>query len=390
MLKGFDIIVVSDDWGRHPFSCQHIVKYLMASNRILWVNTVGYRKLNFNLYDIKRSFEKICKWFLPNIKRGLREKDNTSDPNLRVINPICLPFGQFAAVRALNAASISWSVRRAKNEWNLFDPILITTLPTVADLIGRLGERLAVYYCVDDFTSWPGVDGKLMRKLEEKLLPMANLVIATSTKLRKTRTNGRRPTTLLTHGVDINHFRSVGKVPTAPEVQDLQRPVVGYYGLVDQRCDLPLLANLAKEMADVTFLIIGPWRVDPTPVAAMPNVRIVGKVAYAQLPSYLAPVSVFILPYVMDELAESINPLKLKEYLATGLPVVASPLPEVIKMRHFLSIACGLEEFRNALRRALASGGAYSKELKNYVMKQSWARKAEEFSNMVEQVMKDS
>lgn len=387
MLKNHDIIVLSDDWGRHPFSCQHILKRFLKYNRVLWINTVGYRQVNLNIYDIKRSFEKIHNWLCPVNSTNI---DNEIHNNLRVINPVCLPFGHFSAVRAFNVASISRAVLKEAKDWNFFNPLLITTLPTSSDLIGRLGEKFTVYYCVDDFTLWPGADGELMRKLENKLLACVDLVVATSEKLSRTRKNGRRQTKLLTHGVDVDHFKSVGMVEPAPEVRDLQVPVVGYYGLVDERCDLSLLTKLARTMEDVTFLIIGAWRVDPGPLPQMSNVRIIRKVAYDDLPSYLAPVSVLILPYRVNELAQSINPLKLKEYLATGLPVVASPLPEIVKLNRFLSVASGTEQFGSALCRALKLGRTHSDELESFLFGQGWDRKAEEFSDMIAEILSNA
>jgi len=381
MLRSQDLILISDDWGRHAFSCQHLVEQLLPFNRVLWVNTIGYRQLKFTVYDTARAFEKIVNW------AHLRPSDKTHPsvtPNLRILNPVCLPFGTHTAIREFNAHSVSRSVRKAVRGWNFQRPILITTLPIAADFIERLSGNRAVYYCVDDYTLWPGQNGLLMRELEERLLGQVDLVVATSEKLRRTRSNGRRQTALLTHGVDLPLFQSVGVVPSSPEIQALTRPIVGYYGLVDERCDLPLIATLARSLRDVTFLIIGSWKVPRKPLAGLSNVKLVGKVPYAELPAYLASVDLLMLPYYINELAESINPLKVKEYLATGLPVVSTPLPEVTKLGVFVCVASNPGEFVRAVRAGLGRGRHYSTELATFLQKETWNAKAEEFSEMIQ------
>jgi glycosyltransferase involved in cell wall biosynthesis len=384
MLKNFDLIVISDDWGRHSFSCQHIVERLIPFNRVLWVNTIGYRPLKFTLYDAKRSWEKIYNWIRP---RQYNETESIISDNLRILDPVCLPFGAHTSIRDFNAISISRSVRKASQTWNYQRPLLISTLPTSADFIMRLDGYRTVYYCVDDFTVWPGEDGVLMRELEESLLHRVDLVVATSEKLQRTRSNGLRPTRLLTHGVNLDHFRSVGSVHSANDVKNLSRPVVGYYGLIDERCDLALIAEIARSLVHINFLVIGPWKVSQRPLAGLSNVKIVGKVPYAQLPAYLAPVDLLMLPYHINELAEAINPLKLKEYLATGLPVVSTPLPEVVKLQPFVHVASNADEFSLAVLNNIGCGKRYSAELEHFLQGETWEAKAEVFSDMVNEIL---
>jgi len=385
MLHNKDIVVLSDDWGRHPFSCQHLIKQLLPWNRVLWVNTIGYRRLKFSRYDVGRAFGKIFSWLHHN--QGRTDKEEFSE-NLRVVAPICLPFGSFRSVRALNALSIISAVKRASRAWGMRNPLFLTTLPTAADLPGRIGEGASTYYCVDDFTLWPGVDGDLMQRLEQRLLPKVDLIIATAAQLQKTRINSIRPTELLTHGVDLEHFQRVGKCEAAPPVRDLSGQVVAYYGLIDERCDMDLLMDLALSMPNVTFLIVGPWRIPSGKLAELPNVRLIGRVSYDDLPAYLTPASALILPYLVNDLAASINPLKLKEYLATGLPVVSTPLPEVLKLKKYVRVASGAGQMREVLQTVLTEEvHSVSPALQDFLRDQTWQAKAEEFSSMVESIM---
>ncbi len=388
MITDQNIVVLSDDWGRHPFSCQHLVRQLLPYNRVLWINTIGYRKLALTAYDLKRSFEKISNWFKPRIKNTGQQR---IPENLRVLNAICLPYGEYAAVRKFNGIMISRLVHKEYEKWNFSDPLLLTTLPTAENFVGKLSEKLSIYYCVDDFTLWPGSEAALIKNLEDLLLPKVDLIIATSEKLSQTRQANGKKTLLLTHGVDLDHFSSIHQAHSAPEVVSLSRPIVAYFGLIDERCDLSLIAYLAANMPKVTFLLIGAWRVDPSPISKFSNIHITGKVDYEELPSYLAKVSALILPYLVNELTESVNPLKLKEYLATSLPVIATSLPEVIKLNQFVRIAADHEQFQTQLHEALTTKNIYdNKKLQNFLVDESWVTKAKNFSEYVTKTMSDT
>lgn len=377
MLEGQDLIVFSDDWGGHPFSCQHIVQRLLPANRVLWVNSVGYRSIKLNLYDARRAVRKVASWFRP------PAPGPAAPAGLHVISPVFLPFGRQAWCRAANARSAVRAVRDAAARLGFRQPVVLTTLPTTGDFVGRLGARLVVYYCVDDVTLWPGVHGRLAEDLERRLLDRSDLVVATSARLQETRRNGRTPTRLLTHGVDIEHFRALrdrDEWPAGP-------PVIGYYGLVDERSDRDLLLELARRLPDARLRILGTWRVPPGPLAAQPNVEIPGAVPYAELPARLTDVRVLVLPYHNDELARSINPLKLKEYLATGIPVVATPLPEVLRLVPHVRVASGADDFVAAVREALAAPPGVSPALAALLAGETWEQKARTFGGMIEEAL---
>jgi len=373
-LSGKDIIVFSDDWGRHPFSCQHIIERLLPYNRVLWVNTIGYRTIKINFYDINRIIEKIKNWVK---KEDGDEKIN----NLTVINPICLPFGKYALVRLFNRFSIVGVIKKYADKLKFKNSILITTLPTTENVIGRLNESFSCYYCVDDFTLWPGSERDLICRLEKKLLDKVDLVIASSDKLKRTRNNHKRETKLLTHGVDIEHF-TLNDKKLNPRVGHLRKPIVAYYGLIDERCNLKLLIEVVQRMSHITFLLIGEWRIDNRAFLKLKNVFITGNIPYKDLPSYIVSSSVLILPYHLNELSESINPLKLKEYIATGLPVIATPLIEVIKLKEFITIADTVKSFCDQIEGSLNQNRISNNEkFMSFIMNQSWEIKAKQFAD---------
>jgi hypothetical protein len=136
MVRNFDFIVFSDEWGRHPFSCMHIMKYFLPCNRILWVNTVGMRRPKFTLYDLRRSIEKISSWV------GRSTSRETLPNNLRVISPVMVPYNNIRIIRAFNRRSVIKNVKREMDRLQIRNPILLTTLPTAVDYLGAFDEAV--------------------------------------------------------------------------------------------------------------------------------------------------------------------------------------------------------------------------------------------------------
>ncbi|WP_353117840.1 glycosyltransferase [Nitratidesulfovibrio sp.] len=352
MMHGKDFIVFSDDWGRHPFSCQHILRHFMPGNRVLWVNTIGMRLPRLSLYDARRAVEKLYAWMgpSPGETRPLPE-------GLRVIAPVMLPFAPLAPVREFNRRSVVGDVRRAAAAWGLRDPILLATLPNAADYVGRCGESLVVYYCVDEFAVWPGMNlPEMVRSLEADLLRSADLVVGVSDALVARKGNGRSPTHLLTHGVDFAHFRTAyDSQPVPPFLADLTGPVIGFYGLIDTHLDVELLAGLLDARPDWTVVLIGVKRIPLDALERRPNFRWLPAVPYADLPRHAARFDAAIIPYRVNEHTCTANPLKLREYMATGKPVVTTPMTEVLRFRDVIHVASTVGGFVEAIAAELAA-----------------------------------
>src|ERR1039457_1488025 len=173
MIRGRDFIVFSDDWGRYPFSCQHIMKRFLPDNRLLWVNTIGMRKPRINLSDIKRSIGKIRSWLTP-------RENKRSETNLTIISPIMIPYATIPLVRGWNRLSVIRAVRSEMRRLSFNHPIVLTTLPNASDYLNAFDEILDVYYCVDEFSEWPGVEKELVSEMEATLLEKTDFVVAVS------------------------------------------------------------------------------------------------------------------------------------------------------------------------------------------------------------------
>ena len=374
MSLGF--IVFADDWGAHPSSAQHLFRRIARAHRTLWVNTLGLRPPRLDRADAARVVRKLRAWG----SRGAPAPTAVATDaalDLHVVAPPMLPWMRPAALRALNRHSMRGRVEREAARLGIRDPIVLTTVPNGVDGAGLAGSRALVYYCVDDFTHWPGVDALAAASLERELLGCCDLVLATSQHLADTRRAARGPTELLPHGVDVDQLGRASDPATIPlEGVRRGRPVLGYLGLLDARLDVELVTAVARARPDWDVVFVGPTDAAPDPRLALPNVRIFPAVAYARVPEALAAFDVAILPYVRSELTRSINPLKLREYLASGRPVVATSLPEVTRYAPEVRVADTREDFIAAVEAALAGPRDRRAERRALLAGESWDDRA--------------
>jgi glycosyltransferase involved in cell wall biosynthesis len=362
------LCVFSDDWGRHPSSCQHLVQHLLASRPVYWVNTIGTRAPALDWATMTRVAGKLRGWFLP--KR--QPADRPRPANLHVHNPKMWPYFRTRFDRALNQRLLMRGLKAVPG-----DAIAVTTLPIVADLVGRLPAQRWVYYCVDDFSQWPGLDQRAMDRMERALVQKVDRIVAVSETLQaRMKSLGRDDASLLTHGVDVTAWRQ--------EASPQPGPIV-FWGVIDQRMDAGFIAALARQTT-VPIHLIGP-KINPDPALwAIPRVVDKPAVPFEELPAIAAAASVLIMPYVDAPVTRAMQPLKLKEYLATGKPVVVRDLPANRVWGDALDLAATADDFATAvvlrLGTGLPAGQAMARER---LHQESWSAKAEAFARVLEQ-----
>jgi len=368
------LLVFADDWGRHPSSCQHLIGELLDRHQVYWINTIGMRTPRLDLATLRRGAEKLRHWF----RRPRAEAQAV--PNLRVLNPRMWPWFGSRFARWLNRQLLSRQLKASLK--SLVDaPIAVTTLPIVADLVGRLPVLRWVYYCVDDFGLWPGLDQQTLRQMEESLVRKADEVIAVSETLRDKLAQMGREAPVLTHGVDLDFWSGSENDP--PELQPLgalEGPLVVFWGVIDRRMDVALVKQLAADLVRGTIVLVGP-EADPDPALyESPRVVHLPAMPFQHLPQLARHADVLIMPYADLPVTRAIQPLKLKEYLATGKPTVVRDLPAVRPWFDCLDLAQTPEEFSQAVRLRLADGlPPAQKEARRRLSEESWAAKARDF-----------
>jgi glycosyltransferase involved in cell wall biosynthesis len=371
------LLVFADDWGRHPSSCQHLVRRLLASHRVWWVNTIGMRPPRFDVATLSRGCEKVCQWL------GRRRGDEATTKNPTVINPRMWPWVRRPHDRWINRRLLTRSLAQVVDSMP-GRRIAVTTIPIVADLVGRLAVDRWAYYCVDDFAAWPGLDHEPIDRLERKLIEKADVLIATSETLETRLKRGRSEVHLLTHGVDLTFWRSHEHARQA-RLSERPRPRIVFWGVIDQRLDVGMLRRLASDLTAGEITLIGPTQDPDRALYSIPRVTHAPAVPLEVLPSVAAQADVLIMPYRDDlPVTQAMEPLKLKEYLATGKAVVVSDLPATRPWIDCLDVADSAEEF-SAMVRARALSGPAPDQLRERrrLESESWSAKAEEFQRLL-------
>jgi hypothetical protein len=259
-------------------------------------------------------------------------------------------------------------------------PVAVTTIPVVSELIGLLPVRRWVYYCVDDFGLWPGLDQRTLTRMESQLIDRADTVIAASEVLQeKLRAKGRAAT-LLTHGVDPTFWAQPAPGRAPAQLEGLPRPLIVFWGVVDRRLDLAFLRRLAGDLQQGTVVLAGPPGEPDPAVDEIARVVRIGTLSFDQLPHLAREAAVLVMPYGDFPVTRAMQPLKLKEYLATGRPAVVRALPATRPWADCLDLADSPEAFSQAVRLRVQTGlPRQQKEARARLAAESWAAKARAF-----------
>jgi len=366
-----ELIVFADDWGRHPSSAQHLVRHLVSDFSVSWINTIGTRAPDFSRATLRRGLEKLLYW--RDASAALR-----LDCEPRIYSPLMYPGFRSALQRRVNADLLARFLRRHIEQ--LGRAVIVSTVPIVADLPERIQARRWIYYCVDDFSAWPGLDSQPLSSMERKFVARADHIIVAGENLAARMRAMGRESQVISHGIDLEHWRSDGRLPA--RLQGFERPIVLFWGLIDRRLDLPVLRALDQSMAAGTLALAGPQQ-DPDPALdTLSYVKRLGPVPYEELPALGAAADVLIMPYADSPVTRAMQPLKLKEYLATGRPVVSTPLPALTEWDDCLDVASSPAQFAVAVRNRCSTGLPHSQAAaRERLQRESWRAKAECFAN---------
>jgi glycosyltransferase involved in cell wall biosynthesis len=376
MIEGRDIICFSNDWDSDPLSKKHIMTRLAKRNRVLWINSIGNRRPTASARDLKRAIKK-----LKDFARGQRQVGD----QIYVYSPIAVPLHSSAFARWLNRRALRWGVKRVARRLGFQNPVTWTFEPASAEVVGSLGERALVYHCVDEFSEFTGTDKTAILELERQLMRKSDCVIVSSDRLLQNKRTHNPKTYLVTHGVDVAHFRKACDPQTdvPAEIRALNKPVIGFFGLIADWVDLKLIRFLAESRPNWNFVLIGKSTTETTKVDGLGNVHLLGPRPYRDLPAYAKGFDAAILPFAVNELTLAANPLKLREYLAAGLPVVSSAIPEAEKLSAVLRIGRTHEGFLAELEKIIDSGCTGPQlSISRQMDVESWDEKVEQLSRI--------
>lgn len=374
------VICFAKDWSEDPTSNHHVMTELARTRRVLWLNSVATRTPDLSSgRDLKKIAGKLAE-----LGRGPREVAK----NLYVYSPAVIPLPQSPAARRINRRVLALTLRVLRRRLGIDRFQLWVFLPNAVDYVGALGESAVVYYCVDEWSMFSYINESFMADADRRLCRRADVVFATCEALAEKRAPLNPETHVAAHGVDHALFATAldpaTEVPA--DLAALRSPVIGFYGTLQDWVDLELIAALARRRPDWSFALIGQILSDASAVAGLDNVHLLGRRPHGALPRYCKGFDVGLIPYVISERMDYVNPIKLREYLSAGVPVVSSDLREV--RRYDCAVARGVDEFEAAIAAALETDSDAARQKRSQAMRgETWERKVEAVRQKVDEVL---
>ncbi len=377
-LRGRDVLCFSHDWTGDPLSKTHLMRVLSRDNRILWVNAIANRMPTTASKDVSRIFKKL---------KAFTEPIREVEKNIFVLNPLAIPAYGNAAVRKFNERFLISQVKSAMRKLDFQNPLNIVFNPAAGLLAGKLGEKELIYYCVDEYTAFTGAS-KGLKEIEEELFKKADLVIVSAEKLFDTKKDFNENTFIIRHGVDFSHFRKAldedTKIPD--EIANLPKPIIGFHGLLADWVDFELLKKTAEFFKNGSVVLIGKIAVDAERKVKIlddvKNIHFLGRKPYAELPNYCKGFDVALNPFAINDLTLAANPLKVREYLAAGLEVVSTDIPEV-RILDYCRIGETREDFIRQIEAAFENPKSKI-EISDSIKFESWEARVDELREIIE------
>lgn len=283
-------------------------------------------------------------------------------------------------------------LRGVLDEHEVSDFVLWYYTPMALPHAEGLEPRAVIYDCMDELSMFRGAPRELLER-EARLLDAADLVFTGGQSLYESKRERHPRVFAFPSSIEAEHFRkarSLGETQAEPADQaSLPRPRLGYFGVIDERLDLDLIAAVAEARPDWQIVMVGPVvKIDPATLPRRDNLHYPGMKSYEELPVYLAGWDVALMPFALNESTRFISPTKTPEYLAGGRPVVSTPIRDVVKPygeKKMVEIADGHEEFVAAVERALAGYGEdWLSQVDEFLSHGSWSRTWQQMSDLID------
>jgi len=319
---------------------------LAAKNKILYVNPFSSDLLG----AVKKGFGKRVVRKLKSILRFLQRPNN----NLYVFSPIFLPFQGNKIIDAINNFFLRLQIRIVCLFLRMSKPILWVENVRAADILEWFAPLLVVYhasdlFAEDGYTANPGA----LRQREERVSQASDVLICVSKRLYEAKNAELDNIFYLPHGVDFELFREAanGGGNSTERLANVPRPIAGYYGTMTANNDIELLQYCARKSRDVSFVLAGQITGgNYEELSREPNVYLLGKVQYEQIPALCASFDVCLLQWKMSKWIRFCHPLKFFEYMASGKPIVSVPIDEIVEnYSDIVSIVNTKEEYCKAI-----------------------------------------
>lgn len=387
VLQGESILSFSlERWSHVWRSRHHIMSNLARNNKVLFTSSPYY--VRDALRDLGDANEEAT---------GVTKITN----NLHAyIPPRWLPtiFRYPKLDRQISALRVR-HIRSVMRRLAMKQPILYIWHPSFADVAGAFNEALVVYHCYDEYSSFDASnsESEIQEAQERALLKRADIVFTVSDKVRERRLAFNPNIHVVNNGVDYPLFSRAQDAQTVVpnDLRGIRRPIIGLVTTLTSITDIGLLRQVFQRRPDWSFVFIG---LDKTPEHLMseelnafqrlPNVHVIGRRTLQEIPAYLKGCDVCAIPWVINELSLSGSPLKLYEYLASGKPVVSTPLHHLLPLGSVIAFASNANEWIAAIEAALRGDGHGTIDARQSIARENtWEKKVDFISRKVAQAL---
>ncbi len=382
--RKLDIIYLSPiDWDYNCQRPQQLASRLAKQCNILYIEPIGLR--SFRVRDIPRVIRRIVKWVTKN-----KKKQNNK---LHIYTPLYLPFLSSYICKKINGMIFTTAIKKLCRRLSFNEPVIWITLPTdtAVTLANKLSSRLLIYDCIDEYASFQK-NGNYIRSTEIEILKKSSLVFATSNQLFERMKKTNPNTYLIPNACDFSHFAQIknNDISIPSDINNIKPPIIGYIGAVSSCFDLELIEFVARSNTNLSIVIIGETHVDKSILPVADNIHYLGQKKYTELPNYMKAFDVGIIPFKVNDLADTINPVKLFEYLAGGMPVVSTDLAEVRTHENVVSIAKTKEEFLTLLKKSVEDNSVDKIETRLKVARENtWDKRVETILRLIKKRIGD-
>lgn len=375
----------AQDWWYHNQSHSdfQLMRRVARTRKVLVVNSIGMRMpLPGRSTQVTRRILRKLRSVARLVRRPLPEV-----PNFYVMSPLPLPFYSRPWLRRLGAGLVRVQVRTVAAVLGMRDPVIVTTLPTAWDVVRPMRRRALVFNRSDRHSEFPESDRATIEVLEQDLMRGADHVLYVSRALmaEERQFTGDRAH-FLDHGVDLEHFRPRLPEDLPPDLAAIPGPRVGFFGALDDYLvDFDLIERVAAELPSVSVVLIGTANGNLERLTKYQNVHYLGFRPYQDIPAYGSSFDVALMPWLDIPWIQHSNPIKLKEYLALGLPIVSTAFAEIEHYRDRVRVGTDHAEFVELVRLTLADGGLCDPTLlRRSVLGASWDARTEKLLALVE------
>jgi glycosyltransferase involved in cell wall biosynthesis len=384
MIKGQNIICFGSEIWNYPGFQQNTMRLLSSENRVLFVKPIGTRKISLNASNFQvyfARFSRVLKLFQKNNGDGADEIKNVT-----ICDPWVIPLVYNAAITRINRVLIARQFSRLIDALDFNAYILWVGTPTAAFALDLFNPTGIIYNPVDKYSEFSFVDREKILAYERDIASRADAIICTADAIRDSLIPYNQKTFTVTHGVNVKHFRSaLGREDIPADIKNIKRPIIGFFGGLNDWVNVDLLRRVAGRFTDASIVLIGRVWADLSELARMPNVHILGYKQFDSLPAYVKHFDVCMIPYIINERLLAVDPIKLREYLSLGKPVVSVNLPEVRKLEKLVYVAESDAEFVSHVEKALDENDPTLTAKRVQAARESdWSIKIDEISGIVD------